>query len=366
MCSLEIVCYQTDDVFEQLKSAWQRLERLDTQCMPFNTWHWNRLWWQHYAGKRDLITVLTAIQGERIVAIAPLFIQQTRMLRVIPTRVLRFVGSGYDTSPDYLNIIAEPHWRDDAELALLEYVSTIPNWHKLYLSDVRADSTLAARIKFIIGLGPGTAIPATFTTIQRSGLPASFEEYRASLSRKRRKQINHRRNRLDAAGKSELALCTTLDEVMAATDALVILHRQRWQSKRLTGKFRTKAYEHFHRAVIRQFFSDNSLWLVTLKLNHRIIGVQYIFEWRGELLFVQSGYSPAAINLSPGHVLFTYVIQRAIENGLSSIDLLKGEYDYKSVYARDTTKQINQGLVRPGLRSIAQKCYNRRLQNHSD
>ena len=299
------------------------------------------------------------MHDNRVVAIAPLYLHQTRMLRALPTRVLRFIGSGGDTSPDYLNIIAEPHFRDQAERVLIAHIRTLPDWHKLYLSDVRSDSTLAARIAQLVDNCQGVALPTHTNVIQRADLPHCFDDYRANLSRKRRKQINHRQNRLDAAGHSELNLCATLDEVLVATDALVALHRLRWLSKGEPGAFSSQAYERFHRAVIRQFFVNDALWLATLKLDGNIIGVQYIFVWRGELMFVQSGYLPEAQSLSPGHVLFTYVIRRAIEQGIVAIDMLKGGYDYKSIYARDTRELINQGVVRAGIRAYAQRQYNR-------
>lgn len=357
--ALQILCYQSADSFEKLQGIWQALERRDMQCTPFNTWHWNRLWWTHYASNSDRLCLLLAMHDNRVVAIAPLYLHQTRMLRALPTRVLRFIGSGGDTSPDYLNFIAEPQFRDRAENALFAHIRNLPDWHKLYLSDVRSDSTLAIRIARFVDCFQGVALPTQTNVIQRADLPQSFDDYRANLSRKRRKQINHRQNRLDAAGHCELNLCSTLDEVLQATNALVTLHRLRWQSKGEPGAFSSQAYERFHRAVIQQFFANDALWLATLKLDNDIIGVQYIFLWRGELLFMQSGYSPAAQGLSPGHVLFTYVIRRAIEQGIVAIDMLKGGYDYKSIYARDTRELINQGVVRSGIRAFAQRHVNR-------
>ena len=354
--ALTIDCLQTPDAFDRLQLVWQALERSDTQCMPANTWQWASLWWEHYATRHDTLVLLTARHGKRVVAIAPFYIDSGRMCRVVPVKVLRFIGSGRDTSPDYLNIVALPHARKAAEAAFLEHLLTIRGWQKLYLSDMREESSLVDCVRAFVKRQSGALTPERKNTLMRASLPDSWDQYRANLSRKRRKQINHRQNRLDAAGRSELSLCASPTELAEASDALAHLHRLRWQSKGEPGAFITESYEKFHRAVIRKFFASDALWLATLKLDGQIIGVQYILVWRGELQFFQSGYSPDHESLSPGHVLFTYVIKRGIEQGMTDIDMLKGYYEYKSAYARDSVTTCDVGFIRTGIRSMLGHC----------
>lgn len=349
---LAIECLQAADAFDQLQAIWQALEKTDPLCKPFNSWVWNSLWWQHYARTADKLALLVVRQGRRVVAIAPFYIHATHMSRIIPVKVLRFIGSGGDTSPDYLNLIASPDLRDAAEEAVLQYLPSIRGWQKLLLTDIDENASFLRRARQFVAEQPGVALSLPEHVIQKAVLPDTFNDYWASLNRKRRKQINHRQNRLDAAGQSELCICASAEELAEASDALVALHRLRWESKHQAGGFRSTTYEQFHRAVIRRFFAADALWLATLRLDGKIIGVQYIFAWRGELLFMQSGYSPDHESLSPGHVLFTYVIQRGIEQCMSGLDMLKGHYAYKSVYARDETRTADLGLVRPGFRGV--------------
>ena len=172
------------------------------------------------------------------------------------------------------------------------------------------------------------------------------------LGRIRCEEIKHWQNRLDAAGASELSICATNEELAEASDALVSLHHLRGESKQEEGSFSSTAYEQFHRSVIRHFFAMDALWLATLKLDGIIIGVQYLFAWRGELVFMHSGYSPEHESLSIGHVLFTYVIQRGIEQGMTGLDMLKGPYSCKSVHAKDQIHTVSLGYVCPGVRQF--------------
>ena len=349
---LHIELLNAENTFERLKDIWQTLERADPACQPFNTWSWLSLWWKHYQESGDSLAILIARQGRKVVAIAPFYVGHVQELRWMRISLLRFIGTGGDTAPDYMNVIALPQWRVAAERAIIDYLPQVPGWYKLQLRDVAEGSTLELCIRAFVESQPGFALPVKKNLILRARVPESWEAYRAQLSRKRRKQINHRRNRLDAAGNWELSICASDNELRRALDALEKLHRQRWSSKGEVGKFTSQSYKQFHRAVIRQFFVENCLWLTTLSLDSDIIGVQYIFLWRGELQFYQSGYSPEHEWLSPGHVLFTYAIERAIEQGLHGIDMLKGDYVYKSTYAKSESYTTDHVYVRRGFYSL--------------
>ena len=206
---MRVECLRSEEAFSQLQTVWQTLERRDPACTPFNTWSWNQLWWRHYARGTDRLALLVVRQDSRVVAIAPFYVHATRMCRVIPVNVLRFIGTGGDTSPDYLNIIALPECRDMAEAAVLDYLPRFDSWHKLLLSDMSENSSLALRTAAFAEAQPGMVLAPQYHVIQKAGLPHSFDEYRLQLSRKRRKQINHRQNRLDAAGVAELSICAS-------------------------------------------------------------------------------------------------------------------------------------------------------------
>lgn len=349
---IRVELLNTENTFEQLKNIWQALERADPVCQPFNTWSWSSLWWEHYRKADDVLAILVARQGRKVVAIAPFYVGYAAELRLMRISLLRFIGIGGDTSPDYMNIIALPQSRVAAENAFIAFLPNVPGWDKLLLRDVAKGSSLALCIQSFIRTRPGFALPTKENLILRDNLPESFDAYRAQLSRKRRKQINHRRNRLDAAGEWQLSICASTGELQEAIVALKELHRERWNSKGVVGRFASQSYQQFHEAVIKHFFTEHCLWLTTLRLNNSIIGVQYIFLWRGELLFYQSGYSPEHDDLSSGHVLFTYAIERAIEQGLSSINMLKGDYIYKSAYAKKECFTTDHVFVKRGFYSL--------------
>ena len=79
--------------------------------------------------------------------------------------------------------------------------------------------------------------------------------------------------------------------------------------------------------------ADNQLWLITLRLDNTIIGVEYGFSYNGRLSLFQTGFSPDQSSLAPGHLMMTHLIRLAIDEGITELDLLKGDYEYKESYA---------------------------------
>lgn len=337
----------TVEGFAALQKEWEKLEQLDPECTPFNTWLWLSIWWKHYAVGGELRLVTCYCQGE-LISIAPLYVAASMELSVVPVRTMRFLGAGGDTTADYLNFICHPEHKAAAIAVTLDNIFRQPDWQRLDLSAVPADSDLLVALNAACEAQAGMLLPRHRHTIYYADLPQNFEQFRQHLSRKRRKQINHRQNRLDQAGVSSLSICQTLDEMTEATEALINLHLQRWDSKGEAGGFQSANYVGFHKELIAASFARDRIWLVTLSLNDAIIGVQYVLDWRNTLWFFQSGFAPEYEHLSPGHVLFTYVIREAIARHYDRIDMLRGKYAYKTLYASQVRHTVNTHFVRPG------------------
>ena len=339
----------SDAGFSDLNAQWQALASVDDEATPFNTYDWLSLWWKHYRQPDYALHIVLFSENGKLVAIAPLYLLTIARVMLIQQRELRWVGSGGDTSPDYLNIICIPEHRPRVAEHFARYLAQQSVADRINLTDIAKPSILYEHLNTTLSSCKGLLFAGVTNTILNNDLPTTWDEYRMALTRKRRKQINHRRNRLDKAGDWSLNICTSQEQQQHAVTALEELHRQRWISKGETGGFLTDAYIEFHRDVIKRFSEHDQLWLATLVLNGKTIGVLYIFLWRGTLFFFQSGFSPEHDSLSPGHVLFTYVISEAIKRGIGHIDLLKGNYIYKTVYAKQ--KQVTSGLIfeRPGI-----------------
>ena len=354
-----------DDVagLDALAADWCRLADGDAGTTVFNGWSWNRAWWSHY-GHLGTLHVLVVSEGGTVVGIAPFYHTRSRLLRIATLDTLRFLGSGGDTSPDDLDVIAEPARRDAVARAVAACLlgggtgngssrgsgNRASRIERFELRDLPPDSAFAARLlERAAALGH---VPPTLRVESRhvGALPDDVAAWRAATSRGARKQRRRRHNRLAELGEPSFRLCATADEVDAAHAALVALHRARRASLGESGGFASPAYVGFHLALMHALLARGELRLGVLAIDGEPIAIEYAFAVHGTLAFFQTGFAPEHAKLAPSHLLMSWMIEHAIGEGIRRVDLLKGDYDYKAAYAdaRRETRSIDL-CTRKGL-----------------
>ena len=343
----------TEAEFDALQADWERLHGSCDQAGLFNSWYWNRLWWQHYGDMGELYIVVIRVEGLAC-AIAPFYRCQTKAIKLLSVNTLRFIGNGGDTSPDDLGIVYSRATEDTVLDILCRYLYKYSTVSRLQLYELTDDSPF---VKKLVALADetGWCKPlARYQYRQVDVLPASITAYEQSLSRNARKHRKRRRQRLQRAGEVQLTTCASIDDVRATFAELLRLHKLRRQSKGGSGSFQSERYCDFHLALMEEALLRNELRLSKLVVNGTIIGIEYAFLTNKVLLFFQTGFDPQYQHLSPGHLLMMHTIDLAIEEGAERMDLLKGDYEYKRSYARLTTTTINLDIWKnPVMASVS-------------
>jgi len=333
--------------FDALQDEWQRLWALSPTLSIFSSWTWSRLWWEHYSALGEL-SVIVIKRGKVVSAIAPLYRCKTRLLRLFPMETLRFIGTGGDTSPDDLDILIDPVESDQFVDALCEYLLDKVGSARLNCSDLSDDSKFARRL-VCLAQHQGGYIRTVEPVVRRvQALPKTIEQHRSLLSRNSRKHLKRRARRLQDAGEARIEYCATHSEVDLALNALIELHKARHLSKGDGYSFDSQAYCGFHRQLMHALLDKGLLRLLCLYLDERVIGVEYAFMSRGALSFFQTGFDTEYKGLSPGHLMMAFMIDDAILNGVESIDLLKGNYEYKEHYASNFKYSWMIDYCKPG------------------
>jgi CelD/BcsL family acetyltransferase involved in cellulose biosynthesis len=79
--------------------------------------------------------------------------------------------------------------------------------------------------------------------------------------------------------------------------------------------------------------------LAFIELNGEKAAAMLNFDYRDSILVYNSGYDPQKYaRLSPGIVLLSYCIQRAIELGRTEFDFLRGAEEYKYRFGAQPTE----------------------------
>ncbi|MCU1279089.1 MAG: cellulose biosynthesis protein [bacterium] len=341
-----------------LGDAWEALQQDARVTSVFASFDWQKAWWDSYGRGRPL-RLLLAFAGEALVGILPTYIDTMEILRR-PVRVLRFVGSGGDTTPDDLGPVLAAAREDEVARALADGVLALGDWDVLLLSDMDPASAFAATMtaaarRARLGCRAGRSERITFLT-----LPSSFEGWLASLHRDRRYRIRSARKKLKAAHPdARFFVWTDAATLDAGIDRLIYLHHKRWQRVGAAHGFASADYVGFHRAVMTACLARDRLRLYCLELSGQIVAMYYFYKFRDHTYLMQSGFDPDFANVKPGNVLLGHVIEHAIGEGHQVLDFLRGDHRYKDEVANGERETVYLTAFRP--RAGAAIYYIRRL-----
>ena len=352
MLKIEEITTTTD--FLGLAGCWNSLLAGSAAESIFLTWEWISNWWKVY-GKENALRVLVARDGNgEAVAIAPFYTHERIVMSKVPVREIRFLGTGGDVSPDYLDIISLGDREDEAADAFTQYLMNRKDWDVLSLTDLLPTSFAARLLQksaFNCGLIVKTRDCAICPYIQ---LPLSWEEYLCGLGPNMRYNVKRRIRNLDKAFKTRYFVWEDRDCLKDAMERLAKLHIRRWLDRSHSHSFSSPEYNAFHQAVASDFAGRGWLSLSCLELDGQIAGMFYDYHYGGKMYYYQGGFDPHFSKYSLGLVLRAHVIRQAIEGGTKEFDLLKGAYEYKYLWTAHDRTTMTLAI---GKKSLAAKLF---------
>lgn len=323
----------TAEQLAALGPHWKALHARAPGASVFNSWEWQSAWWKWYGAGRPL-RVFVVKDEEGVAGILPCYIDKVRVLKLFSLSMLRNLGTGGDTSPDDLDVLADPRCEQGVVEALAGLLARDRGeWDILLLSDMAKES--AFRAALVRSMGKASHREGISARISIAKLPANWDDYLGSLHRDRRYTIRKTRRRILEQDGAKLFVWNDPGHLDDAIDRLIDLHHQRWNELGESHSFSTPQYRGFHREVMHACQDNDWLRLYCLQIGDQIVAMYYCYRFRGRVYYFQGGFDPAISRLRPGLVLMGYAIQSAIEEGNEVFDMLRGEYDYKTQWAKD-------------------------------
>lgn len=344
---MKLAVVDSDAQLRALRADWRSLSVQDPRASIFTSWDWQVAWWRHY-GRARTLHVLVASEAGRVTGILPLYRERARVSRLVPLTRIRFIGTGGDTSPDYLGPLCRADRVDAVCAGFSEHlVGSAGRWDVLALSDMPAVHPFTSVLTARAGRAGLSVPPPVRTHIFWIRLPGDFETYLAGLSRNRRSQLRRRRRRLAREAGYRFLVWDdplTLDRAM---DRLAELHRARFVPRGTGHAFGSAPYVGFHREIAARLMGEGALRLYCLEVGGALIAMLYCFRWRDRICYFQGGFDPAWARLAPGSVLFSHAIEHAIGEGAGVFDMLKGEYAYKKSLCNAESEMLGVDLIAP-------------------
>jgi len=184
---------------------------------------------------------------------------------------------------------------------------------------LEAFSALGERFGWQVTAEPEAVAPT-------ASLPATFEDFVASLPKKDRHELRRKLRNLETAGDLGFEEATGPAEVEAGFDRFLELMRISRDDK---AAFLEGPREAFFRELAAASASHGFARLSTLVLDGEPLAMTWCFESPGATLLYNSGFHPGHPGLSLGIVSKALVIRAAIERGHREFNFLRGDEDYK-------------------------------------
>ncbi len=305
-----------------LEPEWRELLGLcSSHATIFQSPTWLRTWWGEFGGDRELV-LLSVRDEQRLVGVVPLMRDGPR---------LSFAG---DTEVcDYMDFPCTSGRESELLAALFRSLGEEP-WDELSLWALREDSPALAALPVVCAEFGMTfasehedVCPQVgLVTAETGARPGDFEEYVSSLDKKDRHELRRKLRKLPQAGEVDLEIIEAPDEAASALDDFLWMLRESRADK---AEFMTPQMESFFRKVVASLASEGLIEIIFLKLGGKRAACVLCFRARDESLLWNSGYDPAYSHFSVGLLSKALALQRAIEQGKTRFDFLRGHERYK-------------------------------------
>ena len=321
--------------FIALRDEWNLLGSSAIRTV-FLTHAWLSTWLQELAPEAEL-RVLTAWQGDRLVAAFPLFgtAEEGRGRR------WALMGTGTLT-PNHLDVIAAPGVLEPAREGFVRLLlEESARWDMLEFDKLPADSETPSVIESLFSQAGLAASRSVSAVCPYCDLPPTYEAYVASRKKHTRKEIRQAYRWLaEDPGVRRLALADTESAALEAQKTLQRFHQARWQAKGYPGAFADPRVARFHELVVQASFEAGDLRIYTLTDGDETVAVSYNFLIGHTMQGYLSSFDERWAASSPGVLLRAYVMEQSIAEGAARFDFLEGNEHYKAAWCTSERENL--------------------------
>lgn len=317
------------DELSNFVPSWRTLWARDPYSSPFQSPEWLMPWW-HQFGSDELCAVVIERGGEAI-GLLPFYVYRDAARC---KRQLLPLGVG---TTDYLDGVFAPECRRIEICRAVEVLRGSVEHDELCATQLPRHSRLLEALRVGIENRSGEAGSSVALSDGCSRMAAVTM---GELPQKIRRNAMYYRNRAQRNGRLELvqAAESNWEEIF---EDLRRLHTSRWQTRGEDGVLADESVVRWHREAIPLLLRAGLLRLMALKLDGESIAVLYSLidgekdggnrNERSQYFYI-TAYSPEHAELRPGTLLIAYGIERAAEEGVATIDMLRGDEEYKQIW----------------------------------
>lgn len=314
------------DGLRALRPIWTQTVLTSPSHTVFLTWEWMQTWVDVLGASGRPYVIVVRDQDGEVQGLAPLFRTPWRRgpfalssLRLLGTGVgadhMGFVHrSDHDVTSEVLTWLIKDGgawdfldltWMEEGQA--LRVVHTIEEFRRTHVCLVRR---------------------AAMSPVLR--LPNSWEGCLKMLSPSFRSSIGRFQRKLEREhGPLDFRQVTTAEEFEHSWEVLVRLHQSRWSTRGYPGAFANPHHTAFHRRFGGLALARGWLRFYTLQTPRAVLAALYCFSYGSRVSYFRSGFDTAWSRYGPGRLLMAHAIRRAVEEGATVFDFLRGAERHK-------------------------------------
>ena len=290
-----------------LAPEWDALWHRVPGAAPFASPRWLLPWWRQWGTDRPRVATLR--RAGRLAAVLPLYVlDEPEGAKLLP------IGAG---TGDYLDALAEPG--ADVGALLAAALAASPDAAVCDLIEIPAAGRLLG-----VEAPPGwraewrqdSSCPVLVPGESLSNVPAGT-----------RRKLRMARHRAEREGGCAVETATE-NTRPALFDALIALHRARWEAAGEPGVLADPRVLAFHRDAQPGLLDAGLMRLLVLRLGDRVAAAFLQLLQPGRVLFYLAGYDAALAYHSPGTLLLGCALEQGAAEGREA-HLLRGAESYK-------------------------------------
>jgi len=319
----------TEEEFYALRKEWQELVERSTDADIFLTWEWMSSWWSSCSADGKLYLIAFREASGKLVGIAPFQIKKDRLVG-LPCRKLCFMGEPHS---DRLGFLACGD-RKALEKSVADILAAEKNeWDVVYLDQIDDHEYLFACLKKH-GLFTIKESSALCPYLRISG---TWEDYYKGLSRKFKKDMKHKYNKLERLGRWSFTVKKDPGTILGKMPELKGVEKK----SRKYGSDKAFLSHESNLKFLSLLISVSSAheWvdLSLIEVNGRIICYLLGFRYRGRYLAYNMAYDEYFHQASPGKLLLNERIKWCFENRdkIHEFDFLRGDSYIKSLWTEN-------------------------------
>ena len=305
------------------KESWNELVSQNNVNTIFQTYEWNKAWWEIY-GEGSSLFIVCVKDDNKFIGIAPLVIYRGKV-----KRFLKFIGHGRS---DYLDFI---YLRGKGKILdlIFEFIKNKSDeWDEIVLDRIPDYSPTSRSIgeichaKGIFCLKYNTRPYVVLNITDDSGFTYKVQN---------KKSLIRHRNYFIKQGEYKVYHLTDRNEIMKHMEYFIKQHIERWGATRTPSLFTDQKNCNFYKKLLNM---ADAKWIVFTVVESKELPIAYHFgfAYNNKFIWYKPSFDISLFKRSPGEVLLKELLDFAVMNNYHELDFTIGDEAFKRRFANKT------------------------------